>query len=542
MRLFSSIALLLCPLTCFAISDKDFFKIQQALRQVDAHTIKSNVARFDEKKPVPHQKNNGDEWCFCDKRGNFNKALCHLPSGFPNVAAYNSLVKALQTGEQCDFNSIKIGIGEVKLVNPQGSLAYSLAGNDAWINAICPAPNFASAETAGEMVELYWTVLVRDVPFNEFDSDALVEQAIDNLNSLCDFRGPRINGLVTPQTFLRGCTPGDIVGPYISQFLYQPIPYGNTFIEPTALILPEPSTDNDFLTELPDWCVVINGGLTGKEITPAPGTSFIKTPRDLAEYVHVDSPGQAALSALLLLISYNDPDVLDPNNPYRCNCTQDGFVTFNISDVLALMRNAVQEGLKAAWYQKWQVNRRCRPEEYGFYLNTQLTEGVNLCIHPDLLNSPALSILEPITGTYLLPSAYPEGCPAHPSYPAGHATLMGAAVTILKAFFNEDCPIRSPMAPNPANTILDDYTGPTLYIGGELNKLAANISLGRDHAGVHYRSDGIQGLLLGEKVAIDVLNNNSFLFNEDFKGFHLTKFDGTKILVGHKRNTKLAAK
>src|SRR5262249_446464 len=32
------------------------------------------------------------------------------------------------------------------------------------------------------------------------------------------------------------------------------------------------------------------------------------------------------------------------------------------------------------------------------------------------------------------------------------------------------------------------YTGAALTVGGELNKLASNIALGRDAAGVHYRS------------------------------------------------------
>ncbi len=111
---------------------------------------------------------------------------------------------------------------------------------------------------------------------------------------------------------------------------------------------------------------------------------------------------------------------------------------------------------------------------------------------------------------------------------------MGAAVTILKALFNEDFAIPSPLQPNAANTALEAYPG-TLTVGGELNKLAANIALGRDHAGVHYRSDGIEGLLLGEQVAIDILNNEAFLFNEDFAGYTLTKFDGSTITVGEKR-------
>jgi hypothetical protein len=39
-------------------------------------------------------------------------------------------------------------------------------------------------------------------------------------------------------------------------------------------------------------------------------------------------------------------------------------------------------------------------------------------------------------GTRLLPVAFPEGCPTHPSYPAAHACNAGACATILKAFFN----------------------------------------------------------------------------------------------------------
>ncbi|MDO9241060.1 hypothetical protein [Methylicorpusculum sp.] len=46
-----------------------------------------------------------------------------------------------------------------------------------------------------------------------------------------------------------------------------------------------------------------------------------------------------------------------------------------------------------------------------------------------------------------------------------------------------------------------------LTIGGEINKLASNISLGRDWAGVHYRSDGTEGLLLGEEVGIAILKD-----------------------------------
>ena len=105
----------------------------------------------------------------------------------------------------------------------------------------------------------------------------------------------------------------------------------------------------------------------------------------------------------------------------------------------------------------------------------------------------------------------------------------------LTAFFNEDYVITSPIEPDAANNTLIAYTGDDLTVGGELNKLASNVALGRDHAGVHYRSDGWQGMLLGEKVAIDILNNQGFLINENFGGFSLTTFEGNKIVVGAKQ-------
>ncbi|MEM7174464.1 MAG: vanadium-dependent haloperoxidase [Chlamydiota bacterium] len=531
---------LILPLMAFAISDEEFSRIQQALRKVECPTVKSEVTSFDDEKPLVFQISNGDEATYADKRASFNKGLSHQPSGFPNVQAFNLMVKALQTGSQADFNAIPIGIGVRKLANPQASLAFSLAANDSWLNTIPPAPSFSSAETAGEMVEVYCTALVRDVAFNAFDSDSTVAEAIGYLNQLTDFRGPKVNGQVTPDTFLRGNTPGDLIGPYISQFLYLSIDYGNATIHQNMLETPMATMDNDFLTTFGDWLTVQNGGVTGKAII-LDDEHFIRTPRDLTEYVHQDTPGQASLSALLILQSFVDKygaTAFDPNNPYNSNPTQEGFVTFNISHVLSLVRNAVHEGLKAAWYHKWQVNRRLRPEEYGFYVHEQITNGAQFGIHPDLINSPVLPSIMTAFGSYFLPTAYPEGSPVHPSYPAGHATFIGAAVTILKAFFNEDFEIPDPMMPNDTNTKLEPFTGALLTVGGELNKLAANISLGRDHAGVHYRSDGAQGMLLGEKVAIDVLNNDAFLFHEDFAGFHLTKFDGTKIIVGAKKTTQ----
>lgn len=54
---------------------------------------------------------------------------------------------------------------------------------------------------------------------------------------------------------------------------------------------------------------------------------------------------------------------------------------------------------------------------------------------------------------------------------------------------------------------------------------------GRDMAGVHWRSDSAQGLLLGEAVTISVLRDQRATYNETFNGFTFTKFDGSSITV-----------
>ncbi len=134
-------------------------------------------------------------------------------------------------------------------------------------------------------------------------------------------------------------------------------------------------------------------------------------------------------------------------------------------------------------------------------------------------------------GSYFLPMAFPEGSPTHPAYPAGHATISGACATVLKAFFDEDRAIPNPVQADATGDSLLPWNGAPLTIGGEINKLASNIALGRDWAGVHYRSDGVDGLLVGEQQAIGLLSDYSRTYNEDFDGFTLTQFDGTRIRI-----------
>jgi hypothetical protein len=72
--------------------------------------------------------------------------------------------------------------------------------------------------------------------------------------------------------------------------------------------------------------------------------------------------------------------------------------------------------------------------------------------------------------------------------------------------------------------------GPALTVKGQVEKLAFNIAMGRNFAGIHYRSDAAAGIRLGEEVAITVLEDLVKTFTEDFPGFQFTRFDGA---AGH---------
>src|SRR5205814_6407571 len=162
-----------------------------------------------------------------------------------------------------------------------------------------------------------------------------------------------------------------------------------------------------------------------------------------------------------------------------------------------------------------------RPEAYGGLVHNTITKSRQYPISSDVLNSQAVARVNSRYGSYLLPMAYPEGSPLHPSYGAGHATVAGASITVLKALFDENYVIPNPVVPSADGLSLIPYTGPDadkLTVGGELNKLAANVAIGRNFGGVHYRSDYAESVKLGEAITISVLQDQRLIYGEDFSG------------------------
>jgi hypothetical protein len=167
----------------------------------------------------------------------------------------------------------------------------------------------------------------------------------------------------------------------------------------------------------------------------------------------------------LILLGFGSA-AMDPANPYLTSATQCGFSTFGPPHILDSTARAARAAVEAVWYQKWLVHRRLRPEEFGGRVHNHLTGAASYPIHSDLLHPDAVSRIFKTFGSYLLPIAYPEGYPTHPSYRAGHPTIAAAGVTMLKAFFHESFVIPNPVQASADGLSLISYSGPALTVGG----------------------------------------------------------------------------
>ncbi len=468
---------------------------------------------------------NGDEERYPERWGSFTKGLPHDVEGRVDRKAYEMLLRALRSGKDEHFEAIPLG-GFTKLANPQAALSYELVGPDGCQIQCDPAPALVSEETAAEAVELYWQALLRDVPFSAYGEDPLAARAAEELTSLAAFAGPRSDGAVVPALLFRGTTGGDLCGPYLSQFLWLDVPMRPLRMEQriqTAL------SSLDYMTRHEDWRRIVCGQLGGVNRFD-PMRRHIRNGRDLGEYSHRDFSYQPYLLACLLALRLGA--LPDGGNPYRHSRTQSAFTTFGQPFLLYAIALAAQGALRACWFHKWLVHRRLRPEEFGGLVHSAVAGGPAPPLPGWLADSEAVVRTRERWGTALLPQAFPEGCPTHPAYPAGHAAIAGACVTVLKACLDEKHVIPDPVVAASDGTKLEPWRGEDLTIGGELDKLAWNVSMGRNFGGIHWRSDAAAGLTLGEEIGIRILEELATTGNELFASWSLRRFDGSRVSVG----------
>ena len=135
----------------------------------------------------PAHPSNGDEAAYGSRIASYSKGLPHDAIGQVVPAAYDAMRAALASGNPADFEAIPLG-GARRLTNPQAGLAFDTEGNDPHQFVLAPPPRFASAEEAGEEVELYWMALLRDTRFTDYDRSVLARRAVAELSSLSDFQ------------------------------------------------------------------------------------------------------------------------------------------------------------------------------------------------------------------------------------------------------------------------------------------------------------------------------------------------------------------
>jgi membrane-associated phospholipid phosphatase len=233
--------------------------------------------------------------------------------------------------------------------------------------------------------------------------------------------------------------------------------------------------------------------------------TYINTPRALGSAVHQDPPYWLPLHAAILLDNLRVPvSSLFPPLP-----AERGFISYGgAANLHCTLARAVEAALVECWCMKW-THRARRPEEL-------LADQGSL---HTLWHERFAPLLEPWGGR--MPFPIVEGSPMHPTWPAGHPVIAGAAATVMKAFrANGPWPVLRAAAllaaaghdnipggiaqASPDGNRLFPAQG-NLTVHGEIDRMAWAIGFGRLPLGVHLRDDVMTGLLVGQMAAVKVL-------------------------------------
>ena len=474
--------------------------------------------------------------------------------------------------------------------SPRSGHAYDLMGPDSAEVAMPPAPYLGSDELIAEMAEVYAMALLRDYDFVQIQDGGQnpnVNNIITMLNKLSWFSP---NRPIKSHTLFRGSTVNACQGPYISQFLLQgpackglikpssTVPYGSLEINLKSEQL---APNEDFMTTWPAWLDIQQGADASEPSLmlqkPMGVRRLIQTPRDLARYVQIDALYQAYQIATLTLLDPVSNTPIQSGFPSgKRGKPRASFATFGGPHILSLVTEVATRALRAVRRQKFNHHRRGRPERIGAMLtlashglghklgNAQM--GVELMLKelerigiadeidqlnkkqnaalPSAVNSipewtqhPSWWLKKTNQKNLLLPMAFIEGSPMHPSYGAGHATVAGACVTMIKCFFQlvkgmmprqEMLTLADIKIPDILHNTSPRVTPANLTVNDELDKLAANISIGRNMAGVHFATDYTESVRMGERVAVGLVAEQLLTYGEPVS-ILIETFDGDRL-------------
>lgn len=469
----------------------------------------------------------------------FSKCLPHNSNGQLDKGAYSSFKKAIISRKPSDWASIPLGYkpssaragNGLKLVNPMASFSYELEGPSPFSIGIPASPKVSSEEAASDLVELYEMYLVRDIPFTNYSASKRIARAGKRLEKLTIYNGPTLGGGIGPGAIFRGTSLGDVTGPYISQFLLLPFTIVNVSFE-QKYYFPLPGTDS-----MRDWRSTLgcqNGTVLDDIPTMDDEPRYISTARDLAWYLRGNQNYQSFLHALYII---QDLQVSpNPTNPYSNGQITNQFssITFGFADVMNLISRVSQCILKAVSYHKWLVSQKIRPEAMAMIVERIFQTDKNPHdLHEDLLDSKTLGHVYKKNGNLLLPQVYESGAPCSPSYPSASAAVSAGVCLILKAFYDENWRFPNAYTPSPDGSRLVEEVKfrKKLTLGGELDKLVSNVSIGRMFAGTDFRSDYISGVEIGEKTCLRVLEDMIRRYPEKNPTFKFHLRDGSEVVI-----------
>jgi len=423
--------------------------------------------------------------------------------------------------------------GTRPLVSPPSAQSVATDGTDPWLGAMPPAPDHDSPVAFLEMLEAYLATHARETPFAEYgdgfadslddgwladaferDREAIADALPADTGSIDDWIEP------PGEDLFRDAFPGCRVGPYASQHFFHDVRIGGQALDASV----RPITEGPFGETFDAHEAIVRSSRPGAE----PGHDdrrrvdrgdgeFVHTGHHLASHVRDDPAHQPYLIAALQLLDWEVPYADDVQ--YEDSDSILPYIDNGAVAILDLLGRVTRNALLSAWHQKWSVHRRLRPETYAGRVHVALDEGMADVFAPSAgADLPAFTEMDVPRGlsegkgdgsTTLLPLAYPEGAPAHPAYPSGHSTIAGACATVLKTFFEDasydELPnVEAKRSPDGERLVDVDDPG-TLTVHGEVNKLASNVGMGRVFAGVHYRTDHVYGMALGEQVAVATL-------------------------------------
>lgn len=537
-----------CQKTCCETQDCNTCTNRNYLANPDCLRTKlANKNKCNNSSNSPIQVNSEEsKYSSYSYNGLYHKGFEHNSStgALVNTGLYEAFKDAVLNNNQQALNLVPMASGATaKQTDPLASLSTMLIGAPQCNVYMNYPPTLSSDAGGAEMVELYCQVLARDVPFNDYNlGNAIIEDILvtpgymvqqNVLDNLPDYSP---SGTIDVKTLFRGIGPAEHFGPYISQLLYLNVPMGAGTLEqkyncpPTKAYCVANTLVNEWGRNRFEMINMENTTITGFPAVPTMTPLYVHDGRSLAEAVHTDPIYQFFYQAGLILAGLgvaSNPSWPVYNNMTHFPCCSGG------GSWQSVIGHVANEALKHAWYRKWQMYRRERPEAFSLWIdnikNNIVANTNNYNISDVILNNSVLDAIKTANSqwgspdfddSYLLCTSFREGSPTHPAYPSGHATIAGACCTLLKIFFHCEQPWSAvnlnnsrinPISPaqyvesNATGSLLVEYTAgdkTSMTIAGEVNKLASNIAMGRNFAGIHYRTDAMQGILLGEQVAI----------------------------------------